>query len=130
MPKIFVVDDEIEVCDSRKEFLSKEGYEVTTVTNGEEAVALLGSGKNKPDLMLLDIRMSGISGMDVLHRAKDIDQDIKVIMISALEDDVLMHYAMESGAMDYIVKPFTSDYLNKILAGKLSEIFNKKNSLS
>ena len=124
MAKILVVDDEIEVCDSLRDFLQQEGHEVVTITNGEEALALLD--KEKPDLTLLDIRLSGISGMDVLRRARAMDENLQMMMITALEDDVLMHYAMELGAIDYIIKPFTTEYLTKILSAKISEIFGNK----
>jgi len=124
MARILVVDDEIEVCDFLRDFLQQEGYEVVTITNGEEALALLD--KEKPDLTLLDIRLSGISGMDVLRRARAMDENLQVMMITALDDDVLMHYAMELGAIDYIIKPFTTEYLTKILSAKISEIFGNK----
>ncbi|MDD2365653.1 MAG: sigma-54 dependent transcriptional regulator [Desulfuromonadaceae bacterium] len=108
--KILVVDDEHLIRWSLEQNLKKQGYEVVTAGTGEDALRLVR--EEQPDLLLLDIQLPGISGIDVLEKIKDIDDDIIVIMVtanSALENAVS---AMRLGAFDYINKPFNLDELS------------------
>ena len=107
--KILVVDDEHLIRWSLEQNLKKQGYEVVTAGSGEDALRLVR--EEQPDLVLLDIQLPGISGIDVLEKIKDHDDDIIVIMVTAnsgLENAV---NAMRLGAYDYVSKPFNLDEL-------------------
>lgn len=107
--RILVVDDEHLIRWSLEQNLSKQGYDVTTASTGEEALKL--AKEESPDLMLLDIQLPGMNGMEVLEKVKESDEDILVIMVTAhgvLETAVK---AMRMGAYDYVNKPFNLDEL-------------------
>ena len=111
--KVLVVDDEDFICELLDEFLSLKGYDVFTAKNGDEA--LLDFVDNKPDLVLLDIRMPGISGVNVLRKIKNIDKDVCVIMLSAFGDADTVQDALELGAAYYLQKPVKFEQLSNIL---------------
>ncbi len=111
--KLLVVDDEHLIRWSLEQNLKKQGYEVVTAGSGEDALRLVR--EEQPDLVLLDIQLPGISGIDVLEKIKDHDEDIIVIMVTAnsgLENAV---NAMRLGAYDYISKPFNLDELSIVV---------------
>ena len=111
--KILVVDDEHLIRWSLEQNLKKQGYEVVTAGSGEDALRLVR--EEQPDLVLLDIQLPGISGIDVLEKIKDHDDDIIVIMVTAnsgLENAV---NAMRLGAYDYVSKPFNLDELSIVV---------------
>ena len=97
--KILWVDDEIELLRSHIIFLNEKGYEVATVTNGEDAVDEV---KNKQfDLIFLDEMMAGIGGLETLAQIKEINPNIPVVMITKSEAESLMHDAIGSKISDY-----------------------------
>jgi DNA-binding NtrC family response regulator len=111
--KLLVVDDEHLIRWSLEQNLKKQGYEVVTAGSGEDALRLVR--EEQPDLVLLDIQLPGISGIEVLEKIKEHDEDIVVIMVtanSALENAVS---AMRLGATDYISKPFNLDELSIVV---------------
>jgi DNA-binding NtrC family response regulator len=111
--KLLVVDDEHLIRWSLEQNLKKQGYEVVTAGSGEDALRLVR--EEQPDLVLLDIQLPGISGVDVLEKIKEHDDDIIVIMVTAnsgLENAV---NAMRLGAYDYISKPFNLDELSIVI---------------
>ncbi len=107
--KILVVDDEHLIRWSLEQNLKKQGYEVSTAGNGEDALKMVR--EEQPDLILLDIQMPGINGLEVLERVKEIDEDIVVIMVTAQGGLDTAVNAMRLGAYDYINKPFNLDEL-------------------
>jgi DNA-binding NtrC family response regulator len=107
--KILVVDDEHLIRWSLEQNLKKQGYEVVVASNGEEALKQVH--EEPPDLVLLDIQMPGITGLEVLEKVKEIDEDIVVIMITAHGGLETAVSAMRMGAYDYINKPFNLDEL-------------------
>jgi DNA-binding NtrC family response regulator len=107
--KILVVDDEHLIRWSLEQNLKKQGYEVMTAATGEDALKLLKD--ETPDLMLLDIQLPGIDGLAVLERVKELEEDIIVIMVTALGVLETAVKAMRMGAYDYINKPFNLDEL-------------------
>ncbi|MCX5677801.1 MAG: response regulator [Candidatus Omnitrophica bacterium] len=109
MRKILVVDDECDICDFVKNFFQERGYEVLTALNGEDAIEI--SKKEKPELILLDIRMKGMDGIAALKHLKEIDRKQKIIMVTALTDQDKMDEAFRLGACDYITKPLMLDQL-------------------
>ena len=103
--KILVVDDEWELRNLLAEFLTGDGYDVIQASNGEEALEL--AEKEEPQVILLDVKMPGIDGIEVCRRLKEEDKTrfIPIIMVTALEDrDV---DAFVEGADDFVIKPFS-----------------------
>ena len=102
--RILIVDDEYLIRWSLQRELSKDGYDAQAVEDGE--AALRSVRESPPDLMLLDIQLPGMSGIQVLQQVKAIDQEIVVIMITAYGMVDTAVAAMKAGAYDYINKPF------------------------
>ena len=107
--RILVVDDELAVRDSLKEWLAEEGYTVSMAASGSEALAALDAGTFH--LMLLDIKMPGMDGVEVLERAKSRSPDLAVVMMTAYATVETAVDAMKIGALDYLIKPFEVDSL-------------------
>jgi two-component system, NtrC family, response regulator AtoC len=107
--KILVVDDEHLIRWSLEQNLKKQGYEVFTASNGEDALRI--AREEIPDLMLLDIQLPGINGLQVLEKIKEMEEEIIVIMVTALGVLETAVKAMRSGAYDYVNKPFNLDEL-------------------
>jgi len=107
--RILVVDDELVVRDSLKEWLAEEGFSVAMAGSGAEALAALEA---EPfHLMLLDIKMPGMDGVEVLERAKTLRPELTVIMMTAYATVETAVEAMKIGALDYLIKPFEVDGL-------------------
>lgn len=120
MRKLLVVDDEHDICDFVRNFFRERGFAVFTALNGEEALSI--TKKEGPEIVLLDIKMEGMDGIAVLKHLKEIDRDLKVIMVTALEDQDKMNEAYKLGACDYITKPLVLDYLEQAVEKNLKEI--------
>ena len=106
-PSVLVVDDEQVVCDVLYEELSERGYLCTTVLSGNEAVVKLAT--EDFDVVLLDIRLPGMSGMEMLQGKWLNHGNTTTIMITAVNDVNTAVKAMKLGASDYLVKPFDLD---------------------
>jgi CheY-like chemotaxis protein len=115
--RILVVDDEDVIRTVLARFLKGKGYDVVTAANGKEALERVK--RERPHLMLLDIRMPEMDGFEVLRRVHDIDREIAVMMITANMDVDQARQTIEMGACDYIVKPFHLDYLETTVMAKL-----------
>jgi two-component system response regulator AtoC len=102
--RILVVDDEYLIRWTLQQNLEKEGYEVILAETGEEALEKVK--EEAPDLALLDIKLPGIDGYEVLERALKIDEGIIPIMVTAFDEVEKVVKAMRLGAFDYITKPF------------------------
>ena len=111
LKKILIVDDDPEVVEVLSRFFQKtpEDYAVQTVTNGEDALAALTI--SAPDLVLLDINMPGMSGIEVM---KHIDHQIAVIMVTGNVDEAPAE-ALKLGAFAYIPKPFDLAYIEQLV---------------
>lgn len=110
---ILVVDDEQSMRDFLKILLQKEGYKVDTSNNASSALDCIT--KTQYDLVISDIRMPGMSGLELLGKVKDISSGLPVIMITAFAspDDAVT--AMKNGAFDYISKPFNVDEIKSVI---------------
>jgi two-component system response regulator PilR (NtrC family) len=102
--KILVVDDEKSMCEFLEIMLQKEGYEVTSTTNGGKALELLDD--NLYSMVLTDVKMPGADGFEVLRKTKEVSPDTVVIMITAYGSPEGAVTAIKEGAYDYITKPF------------------------
>jgi len=116
-PNILVVDDELSMRELLELMLSREGYRVTCAENGRTAVALVE--QNNYDLLLCDIRLGDISGLDVLRACKKVHPGTVVILISAYASTETAVEAMQEGAYDYVPKPFNKDELMETVAKAL-----------
>ena len=114
---ILVVDDEQSMREFLEILLSKEGYKVSLASSGEESCNILG--KKKFDLLITDIKMSDVNGIDVLKEAKALSPESVVVMISAFATAETAVEAMREGAYDYIPKPFKVREFKKIIADAL-----------
>lgn len=113
MTTILIVDDEKSMRDFLKILLTKEGYHVIAAGDGNQALTALG--KNRVDLVISDIRMPGMGGLELLAKVKDEADDIPVIMITAFASPNDAVQAMKSGAYDYISKPFNVDEIKSVI---------------
>lgn len=121
---ILIVDDDKDICETIKTVLKLEGYGgLHIATSGKEALAKLK--ETKYDLILLDVRMPDMNGVDVLREIRKIDKEVPVAMITAYEDIDLAKEAFRLGAYDLIRKPFDIDYLRKAVLSKLIPGANK-----
>ncbi len=105
--QVLVVDDEESIRGLLKGALEEAGYHVTTAADGEEALDKVS--RQETEVMLLDIRMPGLSGLDVLRKVMGDYPDTSVVMVSAVADAATVVDAMKAGAYDYVTKPFNLD---------------------
>ena len=116
-PRILVVDDERSMRELLAIVLRREGYEVLLAENGRTAIDTLE--RERVDILISDIKMPDLSGVDVLRAAKNIDQDILGIMITAFASTETAVEAMRLGACDYLSKPFDIDLLKMKVREKI-----------
>ena len=119
MASILIVDDELSMREFLRILLEKEGHQVTTAING--LVALELTGQHSFDLVVTDIRMPGMTGLELLASLKQTKPDMAVIMITAFAspDDAVA--AMKNGAFDYITKPFNVDEIKTVVRSSLKK---------
>jgi two-component system response regulator PilR (NtrC family) len=116
-PRILVVDDERSMRELLAIVLRREGYEVLLAENGRAAIDLIE--REPVDLLISDIKMPDLSGVEVLRAAKKVDQDILGIMITAFASTETAVEAMRLGACDYLSKPFDIDLLKMKVREKI-----------
>ena len=111
--RVLVVDDELEFRKVLVEHLEDRGFDVLEADDGEEALDRLADFR--PHLVLLDVMMTGLGGVDVLQRIRTAAPDTCVIMVTAVEDIDIARGALALGAADYVPKPFSFQYLDSVL---------------
>jgi DNA-binding NtrC family response regulator len=117
-PKILVVDDEQSIRDSCRQALSKSGFQVSVADNGAKGLEMLST---EPfDLVIVDLKMPGLSGMELLKKTKELDPEIVVVVITGYATIESAVEAIKAGAYDFIPKPFTPDTL-RMIAGRALE---------
>jgi two-component system response regulator (stage 0 sporulation protein F) len=121
--RILVVDDEAPVREVLTEYFETEGYAVEAATSGLEALSAVRGGR--ADLVLLDVRMPGLDGVQVLRRIRELTDGVPVIMVTANEDVALARETLMLGAFDYVAKPFDFDYLDRAVAAGLARVVDK-----
>ena len=109
--RILVVDDERAVRESLRRALELEGYEVELAADGQEALALLGSGEPEPDALLLDVLMPRIDGLEVCRRLRLAGSRLPVLMLTARAEVENRVEGLDAGADDYVTKPFALEEL-------------------
>ncbi|MDP3792059.1 MAG: response regulator [Candidatus Omnitrophota bacterium] len=118
--KILTVDDQMGIDSFFYEFFTARNYEVFNALNGKEALKIVA--KEKPRIILLDINMRGMDGIETLEKIREIDKDVVIIMVTGVKDDDVMKKAMELGANDYITKPLSLEYLDKVVLLKFMNL--------
>jgi len=116
---ILVVDDEEEIRKILSRILEEEGFKVVTAPGGQQAMQKICL--DAPDAVLLDVRMPGLNGMEVLKKIKEIDDDLPVVLVTAYADIHQSVEAMKEGAYDYLAKPFDNDEVIWIVRRALAE---------
>lgn len=107
--KVLLVDDEVEFASALAERLQMRNYDVRTASNGLEAMALFHS--SPPDVVLLDLKIPGMDGLEILRNIKKFDPTIQVLMLTGHGDKESVQKGMQSGALEYIMKPIDIDEL-------------------
>lgn len=111
--KVLIVDDDRDIVTIVSTILSGRGWDIKAAYNGREALEAVTA--SKPDIILLDIMMPEMNGIEVLKRIKKIDTDARIIMITAFGDVESYLDSMELGAYEYINKPFETDELLEMI---------------
>jgi len=111
--KILIVDDELIMRESLAGWLERDGHQIDKAASGEEALEMLE--KTRYDILLLDIKMDGMSGLDVLKQVHENDPDVAVVMITAYGSVSTAIEAMKNGAFDYLMKPFDPNELGLLI---------------
>ncbi|MBN2058818.1 MAG: sigma-54-dependent Fis family transcriptional regulator [Deltaproteobacteria bacterium] len=111
--KILIVDDELIIRESLAGWLERDGYYIEKAESGEAALEKLK--ENRFDILLLDIKMEGISGLEVLKHVKENDPDVEIVMITAYGSISSAIEAMKNGAYDYLLKPFDPNSLGVLI---------------
>ncbi len=107
--KVLLVDDEVEFASALAERLQMRNYEVRTASNGLEAMALFH--ESPPDVVLLDLKIPGMDGLEILSNIKKFDPSIEVLMLTGHGDVASVQKGMQSGALEYMMKPIDIDEL-------------------
>lgn len=119
MPKLLIVDDEADVREFAKRFFTKRGIDVTTAAGGREALEIIG--RERPDLVLLDVRMEEMTGVEVLKELRGKQDETKVIMVSGVNDEEIVSAAKSLGVRGFVHKPLVLEELEKIVLAELRE---------
>ena len=104
MPRILIVDDEPEICECLKDFFQGKGFSVLMAFSGEAALQQLS--QQRVEVILLDVKLPGLHGLEVLKRIKQMIPEAKVVMVSGLTYPELRRRARRYGACAYVTKPF------------------------
>lgn len=120
MIKFLIVDDEPGVVDQVRELLEARNYAVITAISGKDALDLIR--KESFNIVVLDIRMPGVTGMDVLKEIRRSSPKTRIIMLTGVEDEATKNMAMGMGASGYLTKPYSYSELLKISSKLISEI--------
>ena len=118
MVKLLVADDEQKICRLLESFFVERGFKVLLAHDGHAALACIR--QERPHLVFLDLHMPDLDGLEVLKEARKVDETIKVIIITAIEDEAIIRQAKALGATDYVIKPFSLEYLKEEVLTKVS----------
>jgi two-component system nitrogen regulation response regulator GlnG len=128
MSRLLLIDDETDVQYSFQRIFDSPEVELTTASSGEEGLRLIP--RLKPDLVLMDIRMGGITGLETLRRIRQIDSKLLVILMTAYGTTQTAIEAMKLGAYDYLLKPFDVPKLKEIVTNALKAARDMKQVVS
>ena len=115
--KIMIVDDETGICSVLRRFFQDQGYQVVTCTDGDGAIAL--ATQERPQFIILDVKMPGISGAEVLRLLRENHSTAKIIILSAVKDDSVIQEMLRLGADGYLTKPFRLEHVAQLMQSVL-----------
>src|SRR5208282_3253975 len=110
--KILVVDDEPSIRKYLQTLLEVDGFDVTAVPSGKQALERIGEGKQRPDFIILDVLMPEMDGLETLKQLMQLDRSLNVIMLSCSNEVTTVVEAIRLGALDYLTKPFEKPELD------------------
>src|SRR5215470_7448735 len=113
MSKLLLIDDEADVQYSFRRIFDSPDIELSTASSGEEALQTIP--RTKPDLVVMDVRMGGLNGLETLRRIRQLDTKLPVILMTAYGTTQMAIEAMKLGAYDYLLKPFDVPKLKEIV---------------
>ncbi len=119
--KVLIIDDDVDLLDVISYALRREGFNVQIAADGQQAIQRVQS--SKPDVILLDLRLPKMNGLDVLRRIREAD-DIPVIVLTALNDEETILKAFNLGADDFVTKPFSP----RQLTARIRAVIRRGNS--
>ncbi|MFH0877482.1 MAG: response regulator [Candidatus Omnitrophota bacterium] len=117
MPKLMIVDDELDVREYLKSFFRRRKIDVITAESGEQALEVIEA--EKPDLMLLDVKMGGITGVETLREIRNRGNKVKVIMVTGVEDQEMLRPLSDLEISACIHKPLILEELEKEVLSRL-----------
>lgn len=123
MKKLLVVDDEVEICEFLKAFFEERDYLVATAHSGVTAIQAIEA--DRPQLILLDVQMPIMDGIQTLKTIKAKYPQIKIIMVTAVETRDKIEEAIRAGADNYITKPLSLEYLEKDVQEKIENLTSR-----
>ncbi len=110
---ILIVDDEEIIRSALKRFLLQQGYEVATAASGEQALQIVR--RQKVTALLLDVHLPGVSGIDLVPQLIELEPNLAILMLTAVNDATSAALCMQRGAMDYLTKPIDLDHLGRAI---------------
>lgn len=113
MSKLLIVDDESDIREFAGSFFRKRGIMVLTASGGRQALQIIA--EENPDLVLMDVRMEEMTGIEALRELRKTDKDTKVIMVTGVEEEEIIKEANTLGVLSYIHKPLILEELEKIV---------------
>ena len=117
MSKLLIVDDESDIREFARSFFKKRGVEVFVASGGRQALEIIA--QENPALVLLDVRMEEMTGIEVLRELRKTHPQVKVIMVSGVEDEETIKEAKSLAVIGYIHKPLILEELEKIVLAEL-----------
>ena len=127
-PLLVVIDDEQGILDVVSRFARRAGYDTETCSNGRAAIALLQS--RRADLVMVDLRMPDVGGLDVLRAIREIDPRIQAILMTGYASVETAVEAIKLGGTDYLSKPIDFPRLEQLLAGVRDDLERRRSLLS
>ncbi|MBF0486288.1 MAG: response regulator [Candidatus Omnitrophica bacterium] len=118
MARLLIVDDESDVREFSRNFFRKRGIDVLTAASGREALALID--QTRPDLVLLDIRMDDVNGVEVVRELRRRNDPLRIVIVSGLEDESIVQEVKALGVAGFIHKPLVLEDLEKIVLSELN----------
>lgn len=119
MSKLLIVDDEIDIREFAKNFFRKRNIDVLTASGGKEALGLIET--EKPDLVLMDVRMEEMTGIEALKVLRGKNDSTKVIMVTGVENGESVKEAFSLGICGYVHKPLILEELEKVVLAELNK---------
>jgi len=119
MPKLLIIDDESDIREFTQSYFKKRGIDTFIAANGREGLDIIAA--QSPDLVLLDMRMPGMTGIEVLREMRSRNFQTKVIMVTGIEEPEIIQEAQTLGIIDFIHKPLNLSEVEKIVMRELGK---------